>query len=130
MVCFDGFFSATKLPSSMRGYAGVNAYQFIYLISIASVVFVNQIEWVPAEKNCLIEDFGLSVGSEGLVHKVADVELYRRSESLFFHPLATVASEGNVFSADSFEFVHDFSAMKVGLSAVGENANRSRVRTE
>ena len=94
------------------------------MIGAAGVVLVDQVEGVPSEKDCFIESFGLAVGSKSLVVQWTDIELDSGLETFLLHPWATISSECDLVATDLLEFVHDFSAGKVSLAGVGEDANR------
>lgn len=83
----------------------------VYLIGVACEVLVDQVEWVPPEKDVFVVDFSFSVGSEGLVHKSADVELYSRFKAFFLHPLAAVTTSCKaMFTADLLQVLNDLRA--------------------
>ena len=69
-------------------------------------MLVDQVEWIPSEKNALIEGLSLSVCCEGFVHKVADIKLNSWSETFFLHPGTTVPCEGQLFATHGFKLVH------------------------
>ena len=108
MVCSDESFWEATPPSSKKLLLVRVAYQVVNLISIACEVLVDQVEGIPAEEYSLIKSLSLSICCKSLVHKVANVKLNSGCESLFLHEWATIASEGEFFTTDGFQFVHDF----------------------
>jgi hypothetical protein len=78
------------------------------VVSGAGKVLVDQVEGVPSEEDRLIESLGLSVGGEGLVGKRSDIELSDGFEAFLLHPVAAVASKGDLVAAYSSQFIHDF----------------------
>mgnify|MGYP007134769251 CR=1 FL=1 len=53
-------------------------------------MLVDQVEWVPLEVNSFVKSLRFSVGVEGLVQKVVQVEVETLLEALVGHVLARV----------------------------------------
>ncbi len=98
-------------------------YKVIDMISVSCEVFVDQVKWVPSEKDCLVEWFGLSVGSKCFVVKLANIKFNCWLESFFLHPLPAIPCESELVIAHLFQFVHNFSACQISLATVGKNAD-------
>lgn len=80
------------------------------MISASSEVLIDEIEWIPSEKDCLVESLSFTVSSKSLVSKLSDIKVDCRLKAFLFHPGTTIACKGERVSTDSFELVDDFSA--------------------
>ena len=63
------------------------------MVSLSCEVLVDQVEWIPAEENSFVKSFRLSVGCEGLVTELVDVQVNSGLEAFLLHPLAAIACE-------------------------------------
>lgn len=58
------------------------------LVTIASVMLVNQIEWIPFKVEVFVDSLALSERVEGLIEQHVQIKLEGLIESLLFHILS------------------------------------------
>ena len=86
-------------------------------------MLVDEIARVPLEVEILVGCLRLAISVERLVRHYINVEIVGRLETFAFHPLTTVASEGDAVARDSAQVLDNFGADKVGLARVCQQAD-------
>ena len=102
-------------------------YILEYIISLAHVALIDQVQWVPPEVHGLMGSLGLPVGVELLVLHQVDVKVDSGLETLLLHPVATVAMKTDCVVAYTAQILNNLRSDKVGLPGVGQQADRLHV---
>lgn len=91
----------------------------INLISISSIMLVDQVKWIPFPMVPNIVGLRLSKRVKSLIQKIVDIKMEILSETFSGHVFATITEELNFLRGEFFQGLHDFGALEVSLSRVG-----------
>jgi hypothetical protein len=63
-------------------------YLVVDMVSLASVVLVDQVQGVPSEVDSFLVDLGFTISRESFIGKLSNINIYSLVETFFLHPLS------------------------------------------
>ena len=102
-------------------------YILEYIVSLANVALIDEVQGVPPEVHGFMGCFSLPVGVELFVLHQVDVKVDSGFETLLLHPVTAVAMKTDCVVAHTAQILNNLRSNQVSLPRVGQQADRLHV---